>query len=668
MKKPKLQSTKTTIQNTTTKKTYLNIWLAGILAIIAFGLYSNTLNHGYVMDDFAAINGNKFVQKGFAGIHDILTSSYWHGMSDQTGGVYRPLSLIMFAIEWQLAPNNSAIGHWINVLLYAFTAVILFFFIKRITLQQAPIFAFAVSLLWVVHPLHTEVVANIKSRDEILCLLFGLLSIFQALYYLESKRIVHLICFMVFYILALFSKETALSYVIIISLTIYFFNTPGKKEIWILAILAIVCALIYFMTKQMLLGSIYQSIKIPIQDNSLAGAKNVMQQYATAIFILAFYLYKFFVPIVLASDYSYNQIPLVDFTNPFALLALISLGVIIYFAIRNFTNKNQFSYGIFFFMLTIALVSNFFFLLGSTMADRFMYQPSLGLCLATIFILNKCIDLNTLMGSLKNLFQSWRSISCTCLYIVVILCFSYKSFTRNYDWKSNLSLFSKDIMTVPNNVKMKYFYELAVYEDVKKQKGDPVKQQAKLDHAMQELQKAIKIDSNYFLLYNAIAELYNYMKLPQKAIEYYRTGIRKNPLNVDGMGNLGNLYFRAQRYDSAEYFQKLAISLSPNSYLNYYNLGAAQFQQQRYDEAVQSFQKAIQLYPGYADAYKNLGTTYTFMNKYEEALQAYTKALNINPNNATVLYNLGLVYERMGDPVKAESFKNKARAIDPSIR
>lgn len=668
MKKPKLKPSKPTVQITTEKKSGRNLWMAGILAIIAFGLYSNTLNHGYVMDDFAAINGNKFVQKGFGGFHDILSSSYWHGMSDQTGGVYRPLSLIMFAIEWELAPGNPATGHWMNVLLYAFTAVVLFFFVKRISTNQTPVFAFAVTLLWVVHPLHTEVVANIKSRDEILCLLFGLLSMFQAIHYVESKKIIHLICMILFYLLALFSKETALSYAVIIPFTIYFFSAPGKKEIWTISIFAIACVLTYLFTKQMMLGSVYQSIKIPVQDNSLAGAKNFMQQYATAIYILGLYLFKFFVPSVLASDYSYNQIPLLDFSNPFALLALVSIGIVLYFAIRNFKKNNLFSYGIFFFLMTIALVSNFFFLLGSTMADRFMYQPSLGLCIAVIFLFNKSLDLNSINESFSKFFQSWRTATYTFLYILAILCLSYKTYSRNQDWKSNLSLFSKDIITVPDNVKMKYFYELAVLEDVKKQKGDPAKQQARLEHAMQELQKGIKIDSNYFILYNAIAELYNYMKMPQKAIEFYRTGIRKNPANVDGMGNLGNLYFRAQRYDSAEYFQKLAISLSPNSYLNYYNLGAAQFQQQRYDEAVLSFQKAIQLHPGYADAYKNLGTTFTFMNKYEDAIQSYTKALSIDPKNASVLFNLGLVYERMGDSAKAESFKNKARTIDPSIR
>ncbi len=148
MKKPKLKPSKSTVQITTEKKSGHNLWMAGILAIIAFGLYSNTLNHGYVMDDFAAINGNKFVQKGFGGFHDILSSSYWHGMSDQTGGVYRPLSLIMFAIEWELAPGNPATGHWMNVLLYAFTAVVLFFFVKRISTNQSPVFSFAVTLLF----------------------------------------------------------------------------------------------------------------------------------------------------------------------------------------------------------------------------------------------------------------------------------------------------------------------------------------------------------------------------------------------------------------------------------------------------------------------------------------------------------------------------------------
>ena len=82
-----------------------------ILGAIAFLLFANTLGHEYALDDVAVITRNKFVQKGIAGWPDIFSSFYWQGFWDLNTGLYRPLSLAMFALEWQLAPNSTFLFH-----------------------------------------------------------------------------------------------------------------------------------------------------------------------------------------------------------------------------------------------------------------------------------------------------------------------------------------------------------------------------------------------------------------------------------------------------------------------------------------------------------------------------------------------------------------------------
>ena len=91
-----------------------------LLGLIAFLLYSNTINFAYVLDDSAAIVENQFVKKGIAGIPDLLKSDFWH-FSNLQLGYYRPLSLITFAIEQQFFNSNPHISHFVNVLIYAFT-------------------------------------------------------------------------------------------------------------------------------------------------------------------------------------------------------------------------------------------------------------------------------------------------------------------------------------------------------------------------------------------------------------------------------------------------------------------------------------------------------------------------------------------------------------------
>src|ERR1017187_6894499 len=96
------------------------IFILGIIvSIFGFLLYMNTIGNDYALDDVAVITKNKFVQNGFNGIPTILHTFYWQGYWDLNAGLYRPLSLILFAIEWQIFPDAPHIYHFINVVLFA---------------------------------------------------------------------------------------------------------------------------------------------------------------------------------------------------------------------------------------------------------------------------------------------------------------------------------------------------------------------------------------------------------------------------------------------------------------------------------------------------------------------------------------------------------------------
>ena len=106
-------------------------------AIFAFLLYANTLGHDYTVDDGTVIANNKITKKGIAAIPEIFTTSYRAGFWDRNEGLYRPLSVAMFAAEWQLSPENPAPGHWINVILFALTIFILFQLLATIFKEQS---------------------------------------------------------------------------------------------------------------------------------------------------------------------------------------------------------------------------------------------------------------------------------------------------------------------------------------------------------------------------------------------------------------------------------------------------------------------------------------------------------------------------------------------------
>ncbi len=145
------------------------------IAGLAFLVYSNTLDHKYVLDDFGVIPENNITKKGVSGLPEIFSTTYRAGTNLIDNTLYRPLSKAMFAIEWQIAPNTPALSHWMNVIFFALTCVVLFS-ILTLCLNGNLLIPFIASMLFAAHPIHTEVVANIKSRDEIMCLLLCLLA------------------------------------------------------------------------------------------------------------------------------------------------------------------------------------------------------------------------------------------------------------------------------------------------------------------------------------------------------------------------------------------------------------------------------------------------------------------------------------------------------------
>ena len=175
---------------------------AVILLILPFALYGASLKYGYVLDDKIVLSENNFVKKGLAGIGDIFSTESFTGyLGEQknlvAGSRYRPLSIATFAVEhhfWGLNPRNS---HFLNILFYALTGLLLFRVLALFLRQDKdrkwhmalPILA---AVLFILHPIHTEVVANIKGRDEILALLLSLGAFYFSYRYAVYRKIADL--------------------------------------------------------------------------------------------------------------------------------------------------------------------------------------------------------------------------------------------------------------------------------------------------------------------------------------------------------------------------------------------------------------------------------------------------------------------------------------------
>ena len=151
----------------------MKIYLGILIAVFAFILYSGSIGHDFTLDDSSVVQENSVTKQGLSAIPTILKTDYWYGSGHNIsrGPIYRPTSLIVYAIVWQFSPGDPHAYHLINVLFYAFSCLLLFLVLCKFFEDQNLLFPFICALLYTAHPIHTEVVNNIKSLDEILCFL-----------------------------------------------------------------------------------------------------------------------------------------------------------------------------------------------------------------------------------------------------------------------------------------------------------------------------------------------------------------------------------------------------------------------------------------------------------------------------------------------------------------
>lgn len=634
---PKQQSEKKSF--TINKKLVLQLSL--VIAVVAFFLYSNTLKHQFVLDDYSVIKENQLTKGGTSSLKDIFSNSYREGYGNNENNLYRPLTKAMFAIEWELSPDNAHFHHLINVLMYSLVCVLLFIVLLRYTKINIYIL-FITALIFAAHPIHTEVVANIKSRDEISSMLFLLLSLLCIHKYLSSNKILMLIGTLGCFFLALLSKESAIVYVALAPLFIYFFTgTTLKNNIKVTASLAAV-AILYMMLHVKIIGGIGID-NIPVIDNSLLYTTNIIEQKATAIYILGKYFLLMVFPHPLSCDYSFNTIPIVSMANIGFLLALAFHVFLLYFAIKKIKEKHFLSFCILFYLGSMALASNIFMLIGTHLAERLLFFPSVAFCLATIYFLCKLFKIDIFDTSK---FNSLFKVNTTLLAVVgiLLLLYSIKTYSRNKDWKSDTHLFGHDIETVPNSAHMLFYYanNLANKDSLAAVKS-PAEKEKRLITAQKSITKALQ-------LYELFPDAHNVA---------------------------GRIYYEQKNFDASFKSYSRAMEMNPGKGMYHNNAGTCLFSVGKFEEAAKAFEKATKIDKYDVDAQCNLGSAYGAMGEnfkiqknieksnemFNIAIQHFKKATQIDPNYKSAYQFIGITYKNMGDSANGDIWLQKAARI-----
>lgn len=598
------------------------------LMVFAFGflLYANTLTHDFTQDDAIVIYDNMYTTQGIKGIPGILEYDTFYGFFKEAGkanlvagGRYRPFSLVIFAILYEFFGNNPFGFHLFTVLLFSATCVLLFnllnhLFAKRFNPSAALLIAFLSSMLFAAHPVHTEAVANIKGADEILALAGSLLSLSFVLKYRESKKAGYMIAACTVFLLALLSKENAITFLAVIPLSIYVFcrETPVKSITPAFALLSSV--VIFFLLRTKAIGFGFGNAPMELMNNpflKISGDQYIPftagEKFATILYTLGLYVKLLLFPHPLTHDYYPRHIDMMSFGDVAVILSGLVYLFLLIFSLSKLKERNIYAYAILFYLITLSIVTNIFFPIGTNMSERFLFMPSAGFCIIagyTIFTVadkyftknTKTLNYNAMLG----------------IMVVVGLLYGGKTFSRNTVWKDNYTLFTTDVNTSVNSAKLQNSVGGELIARAGKTE-DATQKAALIKQATEHLQKAIAIHPNYHNAYLLLGNAYFISEKYDEAISQYQKCLKVNPNYKDALKNLQLAYREAGKYygekkgdirTAIEYLNK-ALEMNPQDYDTNRLLGVANGIGGQTKKAVEYFIKAAEINPG-PEAFNNL--------------------------------------------------------------
>jgi len=267
----------------------------------------------------------------------------------------------------------------LQILLYGLSVAAVFVFLQRLD-PRSLIVPTLSAILFAAHPIHTEVVDNIKSADELLCLLFFLWSATAWMVYLDRGRPPWRVASIVLYALAVGSKETAVPLVVVLpALAFVFRRRPARaavEQTWPF----LVVATAFMVVRQLVFAREGPPIPVTVTNNALMAAGDGLTRIASALAYLAKYASLLVWPHPLSFDYSFDAIPLRTFTSPQPWIGLALVGAALAAVVWGLPRRRVWGVSALWIAASMVAVSNVFFLVSTTIGERLLFLPSVIFC------------------------------------------------------------------------------------------------------------------------------------------------------------------------------------------------------------------------------------------------------------------------------------------------
>ena len=604
------------------------------LWLLVFAAYSNSFEAGLVFDSAGVIEQDPRIQQATPqNVLSILTGPYWY--VNKTAGLYRPVSTLSYWFNFAvLGDGRRPAGyHWINFGLHGMNVTLVYAFGVIIFGQSG--LALALAAIWGLHPVLTESVTNIVGRADLLAafgVLAGMLCHLRGAASAGVRRVGWLAALVAAQTVGLFSKENAvvLAGIMVLYDLIWFDRSTWRKRAPAYAVLAFPFAAYLYLR-----GGFDTHMVVEFTENPLVHA-GFWTARLTAVKVIGKFLWLFFWPARLSADYSFNAVPVFNsiaasWENTKAVIALlVCIGfaiLAVLLAIRRRQTEKPLLFFLVFFFVALSPVSNLSFIIGSIMAERFLYLPSVGLAGCAIAAIHLLAQRDSLKEPLAGQ-AAWGALALVCL------AFAARTYARNIDWQDERTLWTSTVQTTPASARPHYNLGTVLAQ---------IPEQS--PNAIAEFEAALRIRPDYaeahYNLGNAFARLPG--RMPD-AIAEYQAALRSAPNLAEAHYSLGNaLSHTPGRLAEAIAEYRATIRIQPDHVNAHNNLGIALARAGgRLPEAIAEFQAALQIRPDYADAHNNLGSALMETpGRLPDAIAEYEAALRIQPGDSRAHINLG---------------------------
>ncbi|MBW8863925.1 MAG: tetratricopeptide repeat protein, partial [Verrucomicrobia bacterium] len=472
-------------------------FIALLFALITLAVFLPAGRLGFVtFDDNDYVTENPFVKNGLN-----ATDIRWAFTAGHAGN-WHPLTWLSHMADCSLFQLNPGAHHYVNVLIHAANAVLLFTLLLRLTQKLPPAAFIAALFAW--HPLHVESVAWISERKDVLSTFFALLSLLSYIKCVQEKSRRSLWLAFLFFTLGLMAKPMLVTLPFIMLLLDWWpLNrlagarpSPASglilEKIPFFALTVISCIITFIAQKQ---GEAVISLtRVPLLlrlENAPVAAVD--------------YLLKLLWPANLCAFYPMpEKIPALQVILSVAVLLIISAA-----AWRWRLQKPYLIFGWLWFLGTLVPVIGLLQVGGQAMADRYTYIPSIGFFIALIFLAR---DFAVQLQMPKIVQHGLMTLAAaTCILVTE---------HQLQFWHDGETLFRRVLAVTPAN-------DVALIN-----LGVALQSQDRLEEALPIYRQAEKINSTRYQLHNNIGDILGHMGRHAEALAEYQQAIALRPDNA----------------------------------------------------------------------------------------------------------------------------------------